>query len=102
MVGVNALLRHRVVLVEIERDDVREAQALFAMHANELSIHTDRRRPGREAEHGRLARRVALVDERRNARCDESRDVTVIVDDDGSYALVFVYDGVNARRPAIT
>ena len=28
VVGVDALLRHRVVLVEIERHDVREAQAL--------------------------------------------------------------------------
>src|SRR5689334_2403294 len=42
MVGVNALVRHRVILVEIERRDVPKAQSLLAMHANELAIHTDR------------------------------------------------------------
>ena len=50
MVGVDALLRHRVVLVEIERHDVGEAQPFVAMHADQLAIDPDRRRAGGEAE----------------------------------------------------
>ena len=57
MVGVDAVLRHRVVLVEIERHDVGEAQSLLAVHPNQLAVHADRRRARREAEHRALARR---------------------------------------------
>ena len=86
MVGVNALLRHRVVLVEVERHDVCEAQPLVAVHANELAIDADRRRSGREAEHRPLAGRGAFADQRRDSIGDESRDVFVVLDDHGADA----------------
>ena len=56
------------------------------MHANQLAIHADRRRAGREAEHRALAGRVAFANQRRDAIGDESRDVLVVVDDDGANA----------------
>ena len=56
------------------------------MHADELAVHADRRRAGREAEHGALARGVAFANQRRDAIRDESRDVLVVVDDDRANA----------------
>ena len=73
---------HRVVLVEIERHDVREAQPLLAMHPDQLAVDADRRRAGGEAEHRPLAGGVASPDQRRDAVGDEARDVLVVVDDD--------------------
>jgi len=42
VVGVDAVLRHRVVLVEIETLDACEAQPLFAVHADQLAVDADR------------------------------------------------------------
>ena len=100
MVGVDALVRHRVVLVEIERRDVTEAEPLLAMHTNELAIHADRRRSRCESEHGRLARGVLLAYQRRNAIRDEPSDVLVIVDDERPNPLETGRDVGDTRRPA--
>src|SRR5687767_11700443 len=43
----------RIVFVEIERDDVREAQVLFVVNADELRVYADRSRSGGKPEHGR-------------------------------------------------
>src|SRR5688500_12203492 len=41
---------HRVVFVEVEGNDVRERQALVAMHSYEVVVDTDRRAACRESE----------------------------------------------------
>src|SRR5690606_17349885 len=41
-----------VILVEIERDDVPEAQPFLAVHADKLPVNADRGGPGGQAEHG--------------------------------------------------
>ena len=71
MVGVNARLRHRVVLVEVERHHVGEAQVLVSMHPDQFAIHPDRRRSGGESEHRPLAGGIALVDEGRDSCRDQ-------------------------------
>ena len=88
VVGVDAVLRHRVVLVEIERHDAREAQPLVAVHADQLAVDADRRRAGREPkdESGRpprCASRISVGDAQR----DQLGDVVVVVGDDGADAL---------------
>ena len=56
MVGVHAPGIHRVVLIEVESDHLREAEPLLPMHADELAIHADGRRSRRQTEHGAAAR----------------------------------------------
>ncbi len=51
MVGVDAVRGHRVVLVEVERDDVLEAQPLLFVLPDELAVDADRRGARREAQH---------------------------------------------------
>ena len=97
---MDVVRRHRVVLVEIERHDVPEAQSLFLVHPDQLPVHTDRRRAGGEAEHGACARRVLLADQRRDARRDDVGDVLVLVEHERRDALAL--DGMlnETRRPA--
>ena len=63
VVAVDRVLRHRPVFVEIERDDVREIERLLPMQADQLAIHADRRRAGRQPQHGLQAGRVVLADQ---------------------------------------
>ena len=51
VVGVDALRIHRVVLVEIERDHVGEAESFLAVHPDQLAVHPDRGRAGGQPEH---------------------------------------------------
>ena len=50
-VALQLVRLHRVVFVEVERDDVLERQALFAMQAHQFVVHADRRAAGRQTEH---------------------------------------------------
>ena len=62
-----ALMARRIdrpVLVEIEGDDVREGEAILAMHANEFLVERGRRGAGREAEHAGAMLRGSRSDER--------------------------------------
>src|SRR4029079_424323 len=87
VVGVDALLRHRVVLVEVERHDVLEAQSLVAMHANQLAIDPDRRRSSGQTEDYGLSLCPLPSHEGRDALRDEPCDLLVIVDDDRANEL---------------
>ena len=55
VVRVDVVRHHRVVLVEIERHDVGEAQPVLAVQADQLAVHADGRRSGREPQHGGVA-----------------------------------------------
>ena len=70
VIGVNAVLRHRPVFVQIERDDVAERQPVVAMQANEFAIHPDWRRPGGETEHHRPPVGGTRANQRGNASGD--------------------------------
>ena len=84
---MNAVRRHRIVLVEIERHDVPEAQAFFLVLPYELAVNADRRRARREAENGVGTRRVPFPDQRGDSVCNEERDFLVILDHDGADAF---------------
>ena len=61
---------HRVVLVEVERDDVGEAEPLLAVQPDQLAVDADRRGAGGEAEHRRAcpaARRSRMTSAIRRA-----------------------------------
>ncbi len=102
VIRMNAVRGHRIVLVQIERDDVPEAETLFAVHADELPIHADRRRSGSKSENGVLIGRILLTHQRRDARRHQPRDVVVLVDDDGADPFHRCRVGMgDVRRPAI-
>ncbi len=63
VVAVDRLRIHRPVFIEVERHDAREVESFFAVQADELAIDADRRRSGRQPQHGRLALIVSLPDE---------------------------------------
>ncbi len=87
VVGVDAVLRHRVVLVEIERLDAREAQPFFAVHANQLAVDADRGRARREPKDEPGSRRRMLANQLGDSQRDELGDVVVVAGDDGTDAL---------------
>ena len=53
-VALQLVRLHRKVFVEVERDDIRERQALLAMHPHQLVVDADRCAPSRQAQHARL------------------------------------------------
>ena len=71
VVAVRVVRRHRVVFVEVERDDPREIEPGFLVQADQFAVEADRRRAGRQPEHGRPAGRVVLA----NQALDHQRDV---------------------------
>src|SRR5690606_23096764 len=69
--AVDAIRLHGVVLIEIERDDVGEVEALLAVQADQFAVYADRRGARREPEDGVLASGALGADERRDAIRDE-------------------------------
>jgi hypothetical protein len=100
VVAVDVVRLHGVILVEIEGHDVGKRQPLLAMHSNELAIHPYRCGAGGKAEDSLVAGGVFFAYERRDARCDEPRNVVVLLDDDGSNTLERRSAWRDARRPA--
>ena len=88
MVGVDAPRIHRVVLVEIEGDDVGEVQSLLAVHPDELAIHPDGRRTGGEAEHRTLPGGALRGDHLRDPSGDYAAELVVVVYHDRTDPLV--------------
>ena len=84
MVGVETPRVHRVVLVEVEGDDLREAEPFVAVHPDQLAVNADRRRPGGEAQ-DRPARLAA--DQIRDPASDEPRDLVLVGEEDGADPL---------------
>jgi hypothetical protein len=84
---VDAVRRHRVILIQIERHDVPERQTFVAVHPDELSVDADRRRPRGKSEDRRLTRHLLFANEVGDAVGDESSNVLVVVDDDCADAL---------------
>ena len=78
---------HRVVLIEIERDDVGEAESFFAVHPDQLPVRSDRGRSGSEPEHRPSAGGKVVANDRGDAARGKAADVVVIVDDDSADAL---------------
>jgi len=73
VVALRLVGRDRVILVEIERDDIREAQALFLMEPHQFLVDVNRRGTGREAEHGEAAFVFALANQCRDLGGDLAR-----------------------------
>jgi hypothetical protein len=99
VVRVDAVRRHRVVLVQVERHHVLEGEPLVPVEADQLAVDADRRRSGGEAQHGALPRGLPLADQGRDALRDEAGDPLVVVHDDRPYALA-ARTRRDARRPA--
>jgi hypothetical protein len=81
VVAVDAVRRHRVVLVQVERHHAGEVETLLAVHPDQLAVDTDRRAARREAEHRLPALGVAFPDDLRDPFRDLSRDLVVVLDD---------------------
>jgi hypothetical protein len=88
VVAVQAVRRHGEVLVEVERDDVPEAQAVFAMEPDQLAIDSDRGRAGGQSEHRGATGGAALRDELRDPLGDADGDGLIGLFDDDRDALV--------------
>ena len=100
MVGVEAPRVHRVVLVEIEGDDVPEAEPLVAVQADQLAVDADRRGAGGEPEHGAPALGGAGAYDLGDPARHQSAEVVVVVDDEGADALVgHDWSKLQSRRP---
>ena len=50
-VALQLLRLHRIVFVEVERDDVLKAQTLLPMHANQFFVHARGSAARRQAQH---------------------------------------------------
>ena len=85
--------RHREVLVQVEADDVAEAQALLAVEANELGVKVERRRSGRQAQDGRLALGLASADQGRDLAGDRLGGLHAV----GEYDQGYVLEAVGSR-----
>jgi hypothetical protein len=87
MVRVEAPGSHRVVLVEVEGDDVGEAEPFLAVHADQLAVGADRRGSGGQAKHGGLPGAGARADHLGDPPRDETAELVVVAHDDGADAL---------------
>ena len=88
-VALQLVRLHRIVFVEIERDDIRQRQAFLAVQPHQLVVDADRRAARRQAEHalpplgGALANQIGnlpghrLVGFRR-MRIDANRDALAL------------------------
>ena len=83
MVRVNAFRRHRPVFIEIEGDNIGEAESLVAMQSYQFTINADRCGAGGKAQHKFAAIGRALANEVGDASRDNARNGLVVVDDDG-------------------
>ncbi len=99
VVALQAVRRHRVVLVEVERDDVREVEPVVAVEADEAAVDADRRRAGREAEHELLPERAALDGHVGDAARDLRGEVCGRLEDEHRQALALgaLADGKRGR-----
>jgi hypothetical protein len=94
-VAVEARRRHRVVLVEVEGHDAREAEALLAVEPDELAVDADRGGAGGEPQDGASPGGAAFADDRGDAAADGARERLVrVVDDDGD-----ALEALEGRRP---
>ncbi len=100
MVGMQAFRAHRVVLVEVERHDVAEAEALVPVEPDQLAVHTDWCRTGSETQHGVPALARPGGDQVRDPAGHHPAEVVVIFDDDGRDLLLCGH-GIRSqgRRP---
>src|SRR5207244_622760 len=80
VVAVDALRLHRVILVEIERHDVGEIEALLAVHLDQLAVDADRGATGGEAENRVPAFPATLLDYLGNTLRDGAGDLVVLDD----------------------
>ncbi len=101
VIAVGAVGRHRVVLVEIERDDVRKIDVAGLVAADQLFIDPEGRAPRRETEHRTaLGARLALNDFD-DPFGDGGGEVGVLREYDGPepLAVARALDGRRGRRP---
>ena len=87
-VAVRVVRRHREVFVEVEGDDAREVEARFLVQADQLAVQADRRRAGRQAEHGGPAGRVVLADQALDHQGDVPRRLGAGREDQRGYSCV--------------
>jgi len=86
-----------VVLVEVERDHVLEAQSLLPVPADQLAIKAHRSGPGRKAEHCGAAGPVIASNDGRNLRRHDGGGLVGIGVDHGADAFtLFVFGGRDA------
>ena len=87
VVGMDASRIHRVVLVQVERDHVPEAEPLLPVHPDQLAVDADGGGPGGEAQHGAPAGRGLGADDLGDSVRHQAAEVVVVVHDDGADAL---------------
>src|SRR5690606_38253210 len=87
--AVDAVRLHGIVLVQVERHDLREVEPLFLMPANEFAIDLDRRAARREAEDRRVAAGILLPDQVRDAVRNDAREIAVLLDDHDGHLLAY-------------
>ncbi len=87
VIAVGAVGRHRIVLVEIERDDAREIDVARLMAADQLLVHPQRGAACGEPEHRPALGAGLALNDLRNAVGDRERQVAVFRKDDGAESL---------------
>ena len=101
VVAVQALGRHRVVLVEVEGHDVGEIETCLAMQADQLAIDANRRGAGRKPQHRALPGIAAAADDLGHAPGDPAGDVVVrLGHDDRNPFLTLAHTSLAADRTA--
>src|SRR5436190_1834620 len=104
VVAVRAVRRHRVVLVQIERDDARKIDVARLMAADQLFVDTERRAAGRETEHDPALRPCLALNDFDDALGHRDREVRVLGEDDRTQplALTRAFDGNGVRACAMS
>ena len=87
VIALQARRVNRVVLIQVEGDNVGEIEPLLLVHADQLLIHTDRRRAGRQAEHEVLPDGSPLLDEAGDTARHLVRQLGRVVKDERRDAL---------------
>ena len=98
---MGTVVRHRVVLVEIERDDAREVDVTGLMASDQLLVNADRGAPGGQAEDGPALGPDLPMNDLDDAFGDEGGEVFMLGEDDGAEALTVAgaFNGGERRSP---
>ena len=85
--AVGARRRHRVILVEVERDDAGVVDLAGAVAADQLLIDPEGGAAGGEPEHAAALRRRFAADHLDDPVREQRGEVVVVGDDDGAQPL---------------
>ena len=69
-IALRVVRAHRIIFIEVERDDTREVEAGFVVQADQFAVEPDRGRAGRQAKDRRTVGRIVLPNDALDHQCD--------------------------------